>query len=319
MANDAGNDLLRAATACAADAQLLCEDLSYLLFPRVLETPSEELQASLLFTLRQIVSGVEQLLGLTTDSDADPQSWKILSKAGLLREPRLIEYCLARIAEENLQERMDAARFEPLEQLPAKLALSGDANPQDLAVTFLAAEGASRGNRPIGIARQLPADLLHLLVWRVIAVFRTDAECNEDDAAALIGAGHRILAGHDEAQTLLAAAAKLAFSLSDAARAELLDPAAAGIPLFVAAIVQEFDLHFDRVMRLIDENSAAPFLTILRARDLDIDAASQQLTLLRGQRKDDFQLPAYVRSFTQLSPQDARRQISFWRYGGFEI
>ena len=147
-------------------------------------------------------------------------------------------------------------------------------------------------------------------------MFRTDAECNADDGAALVAAGQRVLAGHDEAQTLQATAAKLAFSLTDAARAELLDPASAGIPLFVAAIVQEFDLHFDRAIRLIDENSAAPLLTILRARDCDFDAASQQLTLLRGQRKDDFQLPAYVRAFAQLSPQDARRQISFWRYGG---
>ena len=169
MANDAGNDLLRAATACAADAQLLCEDLSYLLFPRVLEAPSEELQASLLFTLRQIVSGVEQLLELTTGSDADPQSWKILSKAGLLREPRLIEYCLARIAEENLQERMDAARFEPLEQLPAKLALSGDDNLQSLAVAFFCGrrcEPRKSANRHSTAIARRPSPLTGLAGYR---------------------------------------------------------------------------------------------------------------------------------------------------------
>lgn len=302
MAKEAGNDLLRAATACAADAQLLCDDLSQLLFPRVAEPPTEELQASVRLLLRRLVSGVEQLLG--AHPDGEPRSWELLSRSGLLRETKLIEFCLARIAETRLQLRFDIAGVDPLGQIAARLARGADRRLAAMATTLLVAEGQSRSADPVSLATQLPADLLHVLVWRVIAVFGA--------YAASIATGQQLLAKQSEAAILGVAATKLAFFLPEPYRQEINDPVAAGLPLFAAGLAQDFGLAFDRVVRLIDEPSPAPLLTMLRARGMDAENASAQLFALRGQRSGDFQLPLLLRAFGALDPAAARAEIARW-------
>lgn len=310
MGDNGLNALLNAATASASDAQMLCEDIAQQLFPRALHLPSEAVLASTRLILQKLVSGIETALGVA-GANAAPQSWDILCRSGLLREPSLLEFALARLAEEKISERLDHNGTAPFGQLSAKLLRSDDATVADCARNLLRAENLAQLRTADSFVKQLPADLLHLLVWRVVAVFQMD----RDASPGLVAEGQRLLSAHDAAEAVGTAAAKLVYFLSDKDRAALDDPHASGLALYASGLAHDFRLPHDRILRFIDEDHPAPLLLMLRARGHDSQAALSIVQYLRGRRADDQLLPELLTQFGELEPDAARVEILRWRLG----
>jgi hypothetical protein len=307
--------LTAAATANAANLRLLADDVAYALFPRTGELPSEELQALVRLALRLIVSGVEGALGVADEGDI-PRSWDMLCRSGLLREPSLIEYCLARIAEHRIRSRMDVDSLQRLDQLPALLL--GDANPliADTARSVLVADNRNGAFDKHALFAQLPPELLHLLAWRVVAVFKSGVNGVSDNADRSWEARcNALLAGRNDAALLQTSAAKLAYFLPEDFRGQLANPVKAGLPSFIAAIARRTGLSADLIYRLIDGDPVEPILVVLKACDFGKDDAFAVLHQLRGVRAEDRQSPHLAEDYAQLSTEDAARLCLSWISG----
>jgi hypothetical protein len=309
------NTLLQAATACAVDAHLLREDMADLLFPRVAEAPSEALQAAVRITLQKLVKAAENRLFSGNSDGTAPQSWEMLARSGLLREPQLIEFCMGQIAMQSIQQRLDEAGVEHLEQLPARSL--GDIDPviAEAASKLLAAQALIQTASAAALLMQLPADVLHVLIWRIVAVFQSSSRPSNLSDSDLVAKARDSIAQHDESRSLQSSAAKLAYFLPEEQRGALNNATEAGLALFVAGLAQEFRLSQDRVLRLIDEAAVAPLLTMLRARGFEASEAFAQILLLRGQRHDDPALAAWQSDYDDLDPDAARQAIIDWRIG----
>lgn len=290
---------------------MLCDDLAQLLFPRVQHTPSEAMQASVRLVLQMLVRGIESGLGVE-QNDAVPRSWDILCRSGLLREPALLEFALARIAEEHISRRVNEGRPDIFRQIAVEMLDSKDSSLAQSARNLLVAENSLELHTPERLIDQMPAELLHLLLWRVVAVFQS---ASAGDARAYVDAGNILLSRHDESRTLNAAAAKLVYFLPDDKRAKLADPVLAGLSLYASGLAQEFRISHDRVLRFIDEDSVAPFLVLLRARDCDAATAMSIVQYLRGPRADDYRLPELLEQFAVLKTEEARSAILRCRLG----
>lgn len=309
------NALLNAATASANDAQMLCEDIAQQLFPRAVRAPSEEVLAATRLLLQKLVAAIEDGLGIGND-DIVPKSWEILCRSGLLREPALIEFALARRAEERIAERLGVSGMALIGQLSNRLLHNSDPAISSCARAFLIAENAAQLRTPEQLARQLPADLLHLLVWRVVAVFQMD---DKHRPANLVAQGHKLLSAHDEAAAVHAAAAKLVYFLSEDERSCLDNPVSAGLSLYVSGLAHDFRLPHDRILRFIDEDDLGPLLLMLRARGHDAQTALSILQYLRGQRSDDHLLPDMLGHFDEMGADAARTEVLGWRLGAVPV
>lgn len=294
---------------------MLCEDLAQQLFPRATRVPSEAMQAAVRLVLQKLVAGVERGLGVDNDGFV-PKSWDILCRSGLLREATLLEFALARQAEEQIAERVDVSGAALFAQLPSRLVDSSDAAIAECARNLLIAENAAQLRAPDALVKQLPADLLHLLVWRVVAVFQAGGD---ETSLSFISAGNQLLSAHDEANAASAAAAKLVYFLPESERDALGDPRAVGLTLYASGLAHEFRIPHDRILRFIDEEPSAPLLLMLRARGHDPKFAMSALQYLRGQRIDDHRLPEMLLQFEQLSQEAARTEILRWRLGAAPV
>lgn len=290
---------------------MLCDDLAQLLFPRVQNAPSEAMQASVRLVLQMLVQGIESGLGIE-QVEVLPKSWDILCRSGLLREQSLMEFALARIAEEQISRRVNEGRPDKFGQIAAQMIDSKDPTLAQSARNLLVAESAFEWRTPENLTSQMPAELLHLLLWRVVAVFQSGSIGDRRD---YIKAGNLFLAAHDESRTLNAAAAKLAYFLPDEVRPGLNDPIRAGLSLYVSGLAQEFRITHDRILRFIDEGPVAPFLTLLRARGSDAESALSILQYLRGDRDDDYRLALSLEQFESVNVDQARSTVLQWRLG----
>lgn len=309
MGKDAATDLLDGATTGAANAHALCDDLAHLLFPKASEPPTEQMQAAVLLLLQKTVLGIERRLQVAAEEDSIPRSWDLLRQSGLLGEPDFIEFALARLAERNLMKRLNLSASRILEQLPVRLLEEQDPALREMALGLIDAQNRSVGGDPVSLADQLPVDLLHLLLWRVVAVFRFDKQLGDD----LVRQARVVLAQHDETRTLRSAAAKLLYFLPEGLRVELNNPILSGLALFIADVEREFGIPFDRVLRFIDEEPVAPLLLLLKSRGIASNDVAATVLALRGQRGSDHQLPPLIEGYGRIAIDEAKRVVSIWR------
>lgn len=294
---------------------MLCEDLAQLLFPRVEQTPSEAMQSSVRLMLQRLVRGIEIGLGIDQEGSI-PKSWDILCRSGLLREQALMEFALARIAEERISSRINEGKPDIFNQIAAQMLGNKDPTLVQVARNLLIAESAIERLTPDNLVRQMPADLLHLALWRVVAVFQSGAL---ESRSNCIEAGNRLLSAHDESLSVGAAAAKLVYFLPDDIRPELNNPRIAGLSLYVGGLASEFRLSHDRVLRFIDEEPVAPFMVLLSARGTDATSAMSILQYMRGERSDDYRLPILLEQYEDIDAELARSTILKWRLGADKI
>jgi hypothetical protein len=300
----------------AAKMRLLADDVACILFPRTGDLPSEELQATVRLVLKLLVSGVEWELGVPQEVDL-PHSWDMLCRSGLLREPALIDFCLARTAENRIRERLERRGISMVEQLPARLLHHENPLFADTARDILVAENQSRAFDARALTRQLPLDLLHVLAWRVVAVLKTEFGPNAATPdQQVVNRCQEMLARRNDSLLLQTSAAKLAYFLPEQHAAELNDPATAGLPLFVANLSARTSVSADLVYRFIDCEAPESFLILMRASGFEVDHAARLINLLRGARADGDMLPHLFDDYSKLSSDEAASIALAWTPNG---
>lgn len=189
--------------------------------------------------LDAIVTGIEEALrsriapGLpaadgvarfTVEAMRVPIARPLLDRAGALHDPELVALLLRR-AEEHRRglalrhaatPAAGADAAPPVTDMIAMLVTDRDRDVADAAAALAAAEarGSDRFRGPTLPAADLPAELLHRLVWRTAAALRafltgSQAVAPADADAAIIPAVNAILAAHDESESIDANASAL--------------------------------------------------------------------------------------------------------------
>lgn len=202
-----------------------------------------------------------------------------LSRAGLLRDPELMEELIARVELDLLAASLPAIVTEPERpSLLVRLAEAPDGVVATAAIALLGAENRRRaGSEGSGPVRsELPAELHQRLVWCVAAAVREqspDMVGMADRDRALTEAVLRSLAAHDEADRPEAAAARLAGAID--ARADELGPllidavADRRLTLFAAALAQVAGVDYEQVRHLVIDPRGDLMLLLMHAVGVD--------------------------------------------------
>lgn len=269
---DQNDSLLKVGADYARDIHALCADVSASIFPSAIVPPSDAMINAASSKLLQIIGDIEARLS-SIDRPGPPQTWEMLARSGFLREAELIDFILARVAEDRLSARSDGQVASP-----ERLLDHADGNIADTAQMLLAAESLHRlapGNAHLG----MPAELLHKTVWRVVAALEVIHGSRQQD---VVIAARKVIAEYTEANRIQAAARKIVHFMNVSEQQELLDPRMSGLQLHIAAISASLDLEHDHVLRLIDASSSAPYAILLKAVDVPKAKALEAIFLLRG-------------------------------------
>jgi hypothetical protein len=298
-------DLLFVGALYARDTQALCNDVAAVIFPTAIAPPTDVTTSAVTLKLVQIVTDIErrlQRLGYT--SALQPATWPLLAQSGFLREADLVDFALARVAEDRLEARLNMTTVS----LPAQLLDHPDGNVAEAAQILMAADSLhrrSRGSTYLG----LPAELLHKLCWRVVAALEVFHGSRSPD---IIAAAREIIAGYDEGQTTAAAARKIVHFVGQPHRDTLLKPELAGLHLYVASLSAALNIDHDHVLRLIDAGSSAPFAVMMSALDLPKEHAIALIFLLRGEALTSREAGIFDRGYNALDQQVVRSALSTW-------
>lgn len=301
-------DAVTLATGQVFATHALRDNLMAVLFPRGEGLPSELLQSRVKLKLQSLVLGVERAL-LSSDATRS-LSWDVLSNSGLLREPELIDFALARIAEDKLRKNIQAASTcSILGQLPVTLLGHENDRLSDMARKFLYAQQISESENN-QLFLQLDSEPLHLLCWRVVAALLENKSAESD---VLSAAAQTLLSNHQADLNPAAMARNLVFFLGHEYRTELKDPTKSGLHLFVASLDQDYGLGSDFLMRLIGGDHVAPLLLLLKGQSLAVGEVPNVMSALRGNVTDNYGLDDCQAAYERLDPVEARAAVATWK------
>ena len=292
--------------------QQQANDVACLLFPKSGELPSEELQASVRLALTQLVIGVEG--GIRPPAHpTESASWDTLTKSGLLRDTALIDFCIARVAENRIRKTLQPCLADVRAQLPARLL--HDPNPvvSESARAVLIADSLAQNFDPEALMMQIPGEILHPLAWRTVAVLSTlDDRGMAQPRDAYVKACNRMLSARNEGRSLQASAAKLAYFLPEGMWDELSDPRTAGLPMFIAGLTKKCGLGADMLYRFIDSGNIAAFLTVLRACGYGADDAAELVRCLRGDQPASVEQAGLWEGYDAVTAEASLNQCLAW-------
>ena len=295
------DDLLSVATAHARDADALCLDVASIIFPSATLSPSEAMISAVSVKLLQLVRDIEVRLA---GAAREPKTWPLLVRSGFLRETALVDYAMARVAEDRLIACLGTGQ-------PAfvnRLLDYPDNSVADAAQSLLAAD--SLHLRAQGVTfLNLPPELLHKTCWRVVAALEVSQGERSDDVTK---AAHKLIALYDEARTAPAAARKIVHFIDDDKRSDLLDPQICGVHLFVAQLSTELNLEHDHILRIIDFESAFAFMILLAAVGTSKPQALRILLELRSQILTPREAAAFEASYDVINMQAAVDTVASW-------
>lgn len=294
-------EFLSIARAHARDADVLCLDVAAAIFPAALHPASEATISAASVKLYQIMGDVERSLVGTTASD---ETWSLLARSGFLREPDLVDFVLARVAEDKLDARFDI-RPPPL---VTALLDHHHTHVKHAAAVLLAADSLHRHS---GSQRFLamPPELLHKTIWRVVAALEV---WQGNRSAAVIDAARSLIAGYNEASTAQVAARKIVHFVGDEMRLRLLDPVDSGVHLFAAQLGYATRLDHDHVLRIIDLESALPSIVLLAGAALPKSSALSLLFQARTHNMTSREAYFFDQNYDKLGSVDATREIATW-------
>ena len=295
--------LLKVAADHARDIQALCTDVAAVIFPSAIVPPTEATINAVSARLLQIVSDIEFAI-LTSEAAKPPLTWQILAQSGFLREPDLIDFVLARVAEDRLEAMLDGGD----NNLSTLLLDHADGNIADAAQTLLAAE--SLHHHTLGNSHlTLTPELLHKLCWRVAAALEVVRGVRQPEVVAAVRA---TIAGYAEANRAQAAARKIQHFSGEAERSAFLNPAVAGVQLHVAGLSAALDLEQDHVVRLIESGSCAPYAIMLAATGLIKSEALEAIYLFRKEALTPREAGIIDGGYESLNRADALLEIGKW-------
>jgi hypothetical protein len=304
----AREDLLTAGAMHARDVHALCGDVAAMVFPSAITPPTEATISAVTGKLVAVVSDIEVKLhgNDRSGSGGFPSTWRLLAQSVFLREADLIDFMLARVAEDRLEAKIPASAV----QLPVQLLDNADPTLADAAQALLAADSLHRRVR--GFTYQaLRAELLHQLCWRVVAAI--EVELGERDHQVVANA-RRLLADYDEGQTAQAAAHKLTHFMGDSWDAQLRDPNIAGLQLYVAHFANKLAIDQDQVLQLIELAASAPLAIMLRAVGYDAEQAMAVIYQFKGFGLTPRDIALFEYGFDRLDQNTAHAEVGRWAY-----
>jgi hypothetical protein len=305
------DDMLAHARYFARDAQAQSKDVAIMAFPSGHVSPSDQMLSTVRMKLRELISGIENniLSGKPSVNGSIPAVWKILLQSDFLKEPALVDFALARFAEEHISAAILAnGDVDAASQLPAQLLTSDENILAESAQAMLAGQSLLRRS-PGLLYRELPSELLHQTVWRVVAALQIGSgakNINHIDAAKYL------LASHDETRSLQGAARKIVHFTASANAHILLDPEQAGIQIFAAALSTKTGLDQDHIIRLIDGHSSLPLAILLRAANLERSKAMAVICLFRGFNLTPFEINSFDQCYDSFEQSKAAEVAGEW-------
>jgi hypothetical protein len=241
----------------------------------------------------------------------------IFDRAGVLKDRELVALLLTRAEEQRIAQAI--RRVAQIDPEPAPQVALGV--PAQFETALLAAEARRWGTQgePALPARDLPAELLHRLLWWAAAALRDYLErtAGLDGAArdeALAATVAQRLADHDEGHTLDAAAMRVAIA-SDASDALLFDLFRTGrFSLFVAMLAVRARLEFAPAFLLASDPGIGALAVLLRAIEAPTQVAAPILLQMAAiNRLSDAKLEERVNDFLDLDLGSAQEAIRPWR------
>jgi hypothetical protein len=304
----AREDLLTVAAAHARDVHLLCNDVAAMIFPSAMTPPTEAKISAVTGKLVALVADIEaQLHGSEGDKPTGlPKTWPLMAQSGFLRDADLIDFILARVAEDRLETIIASST----QSLPAILLDHADPNVADAAQALLAADTLHRRTRGF-THHALRPELLHQLCWRIVAAIEVG---NGDRDARVVDRARELLAEYDESRTAEAAARKVVHFLGDDRQADLQDPITAGLQLYVACLANVLEIDQDHILHLIDIGSSAPLSVMLRAAGNNAEQAKKTIYLFKGFELTPHDIAMFETDFEDLHPDAAKLTVREWAY-----
>lgn len=303
---DSKQDLLTVGATHARDVHALCNDVAAMIFPSAVTPPTEATISAVTVKLVALVSDIEAVLRGRTEvfPPGLPGTWQLLAQSGFLRERDLIDYILARVAEDRIHAKIPSS----LENLPAQLLDHADPNVAEAAQALLAADSLHRRSKGLSYKAMCP-ELLHQLCWRLVAAIEV-ADGTRD--VSVVANARALLMDYDEAETAQVAAGKMVHFLGVERDADLADPEKAGLQLFIAYLANRLGMDQDHVLHLIDSRSAAPLAIMLRAAGSDAPQAMAIIYLFNGFSLTPRDIGLFEQGFDRLEMDTAKVEIIRW-------
>ncbi|HYI40875.1 MAG TPA: DUF2336 domain-containing protein [Allosphingosinicella sp.] len=247
-------------------------------------------------------------------SAALPIAIPVLEGRAALADPPLFASLLRR-AEEH---RLARAATDP--RLLTELAGDEDPAVAAAAVSLLIAESRRLDafHEPLLASGDLPAEVAHGLAWTVAAALRTYLISRHDVApavadGAVTAAASALLSRYDEGAGADALARRLALRLEERARLDdslLVRAAGEGaLPLLLAGLSLRTGLDSQALWELLPDASGRGPAIVLRAANLERDAAASVLLHLAGREE---LVGAQLDVFDALDPAQARHRTLLW-------
>lgn len=294
-------DLLSIARAHARDADILCHDVAATIFPAALYPASEATISAVSVKLLKIIGDVETSI---VGDKATNETWSLLARSGFLREADLVDFTLARVAEDRIDARLD------VKPPPFVAALLDHPNQhvKHAAGVLLAADSLHRRSDGYSFLG-MPPELLHKTIWRVVAALEVT---QGHRSTAIIDVARTLVARYDEAGTAKVAAGKIVHFVGNEMQQRLFDPVDSGVHLFAAQLSAAVGIDHDHVLRIIDLESALPFIVVLAGAALSKSSALAVLFQVRPHNLTSREAYFFDQSFDKVSTEDAMEEIAAW-------
>lgn len=294
-------DILAIARDHARDADILCREVAVAIFPAAMHPASEATINAVSVKLMQIIGEIEAKI---TGSGATNEAWSLLARSGFLREPDLVDFVLARVSED----RVDACLGLKSSPLVTELLDHSNQHVVQAARVLLAADSLHRRSEGKSFLA-MPPELLHKTIWRVVAALEM---AQGHRSTALIKAARDLVARYDEARTAQAAARKIVHFVGEELKQRLVEPIDSGVHLFAAQLSAAAGMDHDHVLRIIDLESALPFIIVLASATVSKSSALALLFQLRAQKLTSREAYYFEQCYDTIAPADAAQEISAW-------
>lgn len=241
----------------------------------------------------------------------------IFDRAGVLRDRELVALLLMRAEEHRIcQATRRVADIDPGPAPHLELNIA----PEQEALLQLAENrrAGSYGEANLTM-RDLPADLLHKLLWWGAAALRDYLESStglpaaaRDDALAAVVSAR--LAAHDEGQTLEAAASRVAIAL-DGSDEQLFELFRSGrFSLFAAVLSVRARIDFGPAFMMAADPGIAALAVLLRAIDTSTQVAAPILLQMAAiNRLSEAKLEERMNDYLDLDLAAAQEAVRSWK------
>lgn len=305
--NDPDAELLTVADMNARDCEFLRADLSALAFPQSKQIPSEEMLAFIRRDAQRLLSSL--IAAISKDADAQPLSDDAAMMRTFFADPALLEFLISRHAWCELEKKLEANSDTPLSQtLPARLLVDTNQHIADSAQTILAASNLRRRGAPSDWT-ELPGELLHRAVWRLVALLEAQPGGNSEDYRK---AAQALLVGYSEQQQPENAAAKFLHLTGGTYDKQVGDLSFAGLAIFIAAICDRLKLTAGHTAQLLSAPSFGVFAVIQRGIDIPQEQAIANIFLLHGFDLTPSDIALFENGYSAISPEDAAQAALGW-------